>query len=109
MEKGIGGSVVVASMSVARFSGEGKWGGGEWGVKRGQNAVPFPGEAGSLGWRQRAREADRVGPHISEGEAVGHAGPGWARISVRGRQWGMLGRKGREGDGPRLGRNSCSG
>jgi hypothetical protein len=57
MEKGIGRPVVVASMPVVRFSGEGNTG-GEWGVKRGGgSAASFPGEEGSSGRQQRVREA----------------------------------------------------
>jgi hypothetical protein len=74
-----------------RFSGEGKWR-GEWGVKREESAVPFPGEEGSTGRRQRMQEVaaaaapgrlpeeeesratDRAGPPLSEGEVAGLAG-----------------------------------
>jgi hypothetical protein len=52
--KGTGRPVVVASMTAVRFGGEGK-GRGQWGVKKGENAAPFPGEEGSSGRRQRVR------------------------------------------------------
>jgi hypothetical protein len=64
---------------------------------------------GSSGRRQRAREAAAAAPRwASRGRRSGRL-IGRARLSVRGRRWGKLGRKGREGDGPRLGRNRCSG
>jgi hypothetical protein len=53
--KGIGRPVVAASMPAVQFGGEGNQR-GEWGVKRGENVVPFPGEEGSTGRRQRTRE-----------------------------------------------------
>jgi hypothetical protein len=64
--------------------------------------APFLGEEGSSGWRQRmqevavapgrlpeeeeSREVDRAGPPVSEGEAVGQAGPEGGGIEV-GRGW----------------------
>jgi hypothetical protein len=73
---------------------------GEWGVKRGQNAAPFPREEGSSGQRERAREVAAAAPSQASG---GRRRPGsltgWACLSVRGRQRGRLGRKGREGVG----------
>jgi hypothetical protein len=51
--KEIGRPVVASSMPAIQFSGEGKWR-GEWGVKRGENAVSFPGDERSSGRWQRA-------------------------------------------------------
>jgi hypothetical protein len=91
---------------------------GEWGVKRGQNAAPFLGEEGSLERRERVGEVAVAAPGRAFG---GRRRPGsligWARLSVRGRQWGRLGRKGKEEVGHgwagkerrRPGRNRCSG
>jgi hypothetical protein len=71
-------------MSAVRFGGEGKWR-GEWGVKRGETTVPFPGEEGSSGGGsgrsgfRRKKTAGRL--------------TGRARLSVRGRRRGWLGQK----------------
>jgi hypothetical protein len=55
MGKGSGRPVVGASMSAVRFVGDWKWR-GEWGVKKGESVVPFLGEEGSSGQRQRTWE-----------------------------------------------------
>jgi hypothetical protein len=91
---------------------------GERGVKRGQNAAPFPREEGSSGRQERAREVAVAAPGQASGgrRRLGSL-TGWARLSLRGRQRGRLGRKGREGvghdwagkEGRRPGRNRCSG
>jgi hypothetical protein len=77
-------------------------------VKRGESAVPFSGEEGVKWWRRHpvglpeeedSRPADRAGPLVSEGEAVGQAG-----LEGGGREVGHgWARRGRERGGPRLG------
>jgi hypothetical protein len=104
-------------MLVVRFGGEGKRG-GEWGVKRGECGAIFGrgspiraeaarvggGSGGArLGFRRKKKvgPADRAGPTISEGEAVGagwaeregrEMGCGWARKEGRevGRGWAKI-------------------
>jgi hypothetical protein len=53
-------------MPAVRFGGEGKQR-GDWGVKMGQNAVPFLGEEGSSGQRQRAWEVAAAAPGRASG------------------------------------------
>jgi hypothetical protein len=67
---------------------------GEWGVKRQQNAAPFPREEGSSGQRQRTWEAAAVPDRASRGRRRSGWLIGQARLSVRGRRRGRLGRKG---------------
>jgi hypothetical protein len=65
------------------------------GLKRGQNAAPFPGEEWSSERQQRAREVVAVAPDRASG---GRRRPGRltgrALMSVRGRRRGRLGQKG---------------
>jgi hypothetical protein len=78
-------------MPVVRFGGEWKQR-GEWGVKRGQNAVPFLGEEGMVGRRQRVREVAAVAPgRAFRGRRRSGRLIGRARLSVRGRRRGRLG------------------
>jgi hypothetical protein len=60
---------------------------GEWGVKRGQNAAPFPGEEGSSGRRERVGEVAAAVPDWASGgrRRLGSR-TGWAHLSVRGRR-----------------------
>jgi hypothetical protein len=53
-------------MSAVRFSGAGKQR-GEWGVKRRETAVPFPGEEGSSGRWQRTRAVAAAASRASGG------------------------------------------
>jgi hypothetical protein len=87
---------------------------GERGVKRGQNAAPFPREEGSSGRQERAREVAAAapgqasggrrrpgsltggGPPVTEGEATGQAGP-----ERKGGGGPRLGWQGREEAGPK--------
>jgi hypothetical protein len=73
---------------------------GEWGVKRGRECGTFPGEEGSSGRRQLAREVAAAAPG-GGGRRKKKAGSltGWAHLSVSG--GGGAGWAGRErGDGP---------
>jgi hypothetical protein len=75
---------------------------GQWGVKRGQNVALFLGEEGSSGQRQRAWEvAVAALGQASGGRRWSGRLIGQARLSVRGRQWDSMGRKGREEAGPK--------
>jgi hypothetical protein len=80
-------------MPAIQFGGEGKQR-GEWGVKRGENAVPFPGEEGHRGsgsaWGRWWRRCSVGLPEEEDGRPPNR----WARLSVRGRRWGRLGWKG---------------
>jgi hypothetical protein len=64
--KGIGRSVVAASMPAIQFGWEGKWR-GVWGVKRAENAAPFLGEEGSSGRWQCTWEVAAAAPGQASG------------------------------------------
>jgi hypothetical protein len=115
--KGIGWTVVAASMPVIRFGGDGKQR-GEWAVKRGE-------KCGTVSRREGVIGASTA--HVGSGGGGARLGfrrkkmagrlTGWARLSVKGRRRGRLGqkgggrdvdrgwaRRGRERGGPWLGR-----
>jgi hypothetical protein len=53
--------------------------------------------------KKKVRPADRAGPPVSDGEAVGRAGP-----EGKGERWVTAGPE-RKGGGPWLGQNRCLG
>jgi hypothetical protein len=61
----------------------------------GGDAVPFLGEEGSSGWRERAGEVVAAAPgRASGGRRRPGSLTGWAHLLLRGRQWAGWARKG---------------
>jgi hypothetical protein len=87
-------------MSVVQFGGEGKW--GSVGNEEG-------GKCNAVSERGGVIRAAAVPSRASGGRRRSGRLTGQAHLSVRGRRRGGLGRKGMEGDGPRLGRKGREG